>query len=89
MLNKIVPLYNIKPQDRRDKLLHVQGVVNHFIVSYYIKWVITSWTHSIFSLCNIKMNFNQDLGRVGGGGGSIPLDFLGKHPPPGHGNYIR
>ena len=26
----------------------VQEVVTHFIISYYIKWVTTSWTHSLF-----------------------------------------
>ena len=41
------------------KLLYVQEVVTHFILSYYIKWVTTSWTHSISvctesrTLCNL------------------------------------
>ena len=34
-----------------QKLLYVQEVVTPFyIVSYFIKWVTTSWTYSIFML---------------------------------------
>ena len=33
-------------------VLYVQEVVTHFyIVSYYIKWINTSWTHSMYAPC--------------------------------------
>ena len=40
-------------------ILYVQEVVTHFVTTYYIKWVTTSWRDSIwmyilFIICNIS-----------------------------------
>ena len=41
-----------------------------YIVSYYIKWVTTSWTHSTSGCSSLPLPQTGSGGGVGGSGGS-------------------
>ena len=47
-----------------------------YIVSYYLKWVTTSWTHSMYPcdlICNLSINIKNDNSAIESYSGMLEL----------------